>query len=239
MDWTDDLRSSGYAHFRNLVPAGLVETARQAIEHDLATNYDPVRKEEYESRTFCPDLCDTPAIMDVLLKSPLFKILDEVLGLNNIVWGNGQIAVRRAHNYGKPLPPTPHLDGSASGLNGVPEGRIYNHTALVGVFLTPLVKSFAGNFTVWPGSHYKYETYFRQRGRAAFHEPMPELELGSPVQLMCNPGDAVLAHYQLGHSAAINMSDVDRIAIYFRVRLKDVDADPWRFLTDIWRGWRE
>src|SRR5262249_49661475 len=142
-------------------------------------------------------------------------------------------------NHAEPIAPTPHLDGFSSGLNRVPSGNIYNHTALVGVFLTPIQKPFAGNFTVWPGSQYIYERYFRERGKRALTEPMPRLELGDPIQLLCNPGDVVLAHYQLGHTAAVNTADVDRIAVFFRAVLRDVERDRWRYLTNIWDGWRQ
>src|SRR6185436_4122294 len=99
---------------------------------------------------------------------------------------------------------------------------------------------FAGNFTAWPGSHYIYERYFRERGPRVLTEPMPELEIGEPVQLMCEAGDVVFAHYELGHTAAVNTADVDRIAVFFRVVLRDAQKKKaqWRYLTNLWEGWR-
>jgi hypothetical protein len=44
--------------------------------------------------------------------------------------------------------------------------------------------------------------------------------------------------YQLAHTAAVNLSDQDRIAIYFRVWLADIDERRWQLLTNIWDGWR-
>jgi ectoine hydroxylase-related dioxygenase (phytanoyl-CoA dioxygenase family) len=122
-------------------------------------------------------------------------------------------------------------------LNGVPADRIYSHTVLIGVFLTPVLTEFAGNFTVWPTSHYLYERYFRERGSHAMHEPMPELQLGDPVQLCCDVGDVVLAHYSLGHTAAVNTSEQDRIAVFFRAVLSKAQANGWPYLTNIWDGW--
>ena len=97
-------------------------------------------------------------------------------------------------------------------------------------------RPFAGNYTVWPGSHYVYERYFRERGERAMREPMPTPEIGEPVQLLCDPGDAVLVHYQLGHTAAVNTAAVDRIAVYFRV----CSALERRggYLTNMWDGGR-
>ncbi|MGI9165660.1 MAG: hypothetical protein ACR2G5_04630, partial [Pyrinomonadaceae bacterium] len=63
------------------------------------------------------------------------------------------------------------------------EGRVYSHTATVGVFLTPVSRAYAGNLTVWPGSHQIYESYFRKRGPVSMREPLFTPELGEPVQL--------------------------------------------------------
>lgn len=238
MGWQEHFRNQGYAHFKGLTPDHLVMAARKAVELDLNTNYEPESQIEYDNRSYCPKLRSTPPIMNLLLESPVQNILDEIFGLDQIDWDQGQIAIRRAHNFPKPLPPEAHIDGFASGLNGLDEGKIYNHTILVGVFLTPVRKSFAGNFTIWPTSHYVYERYFRERGVGAMKEPMPTPDLGQPVQLTCEVGDVVLAHYQLGHAAAVNTSDQDRIAVYFRVWLRRVELDRWHYLTNIWEGWR-
>jgi hypothetical protein len=176
--------------------------------------------------------------MDLLLRSPIIEIVDEALGLDNVEWTKGQIAIRRARNFPREIPPEPHIDGFATGLNGLEEGKIYSHTALVGVYLTPTLRPFGGNFTVWPGSHYVYENYFRAQGPRAMGEPMPAPEIGQPVQLMCGVGDVVFCHYQLGHSAAVNTAEIDRIAVYFRIWLRDLGERRWEYLTNIWEGWK-
>lgn len=237
MIWREHLRAQGYAQFPALIPGPVVRSARRAIELDLNTNYEPERQLEYDNQSYCPALRESPPIMDLILQPSVQNILDETFGLDQIDWSNGQIAIRRAHNYHTPVPPAAHLDGFSSGLNGLDEGKIYNHTVLLGVFLTPVSTEFGGNFTVWPGSHYIYESYFRERGRRAMSEPLPTLELGEPVQLMCGLGDVVLAHYQLGHAAAVNVTDGDRIAVYFRIWLRRMELDRWRYLTNIWEGW--
>lgn len=238
MNWREHLRAHGYAHFKGLTPPSLVTAALKAIESDLKTNYDPERQTEYDHQSYCPDLRATPPIMELLEASPALNLLAEAFGLENVAWDKGQIAIRRAHNHPEPAPPQPHLDGFTSGVNGLEAGRIYSLTALLGVFLTPVANEFAGNFTVWPGSHYIYEKYFRERGPRAMREPMPTPELGRPVQLKCGVGDVVFAHYQLGHTASVNTSDSDRIAIYFRIWLHKIEQDRWHYLTNIWDGWR-
>jgi hypothetical protein len=238
MNWQEQLRTQGFAQFPRLTPEPLIRAARDAIELNLSSNYDPNRQTEYDNQSYCPELKGASPIMNLLLQSPVHNILDELFEIANIDWDKGQIAIRRAHNYPEPVPPTPHLDGFSTGVNGLTEGKIYNHTVLVGVFLTPVRSEFAGNFTVWPGSHYVYENYFRERGPRAMSEPKPTLEIGPPVQLTCAVGDVVLAHYELGHSAAVNTAAEDRIAVYFRVWLRSVESDRWHYLTNIWDGWK-
>lgn len=238
MDWRTHLRTHGYAHFPRLVPDSLVGDALAAIGRDMRENYDESRLLEYDHRSFCPDLLGTPPVMNLLEASPARDVLDEALGVESLEWDKGQIAIRRAHNWPEPAAPDPHIDGFAGGLNGLEEGRIYSLTALVGVFLTPVRREFAGNYTVWPGSHYQYERYFRERGERAMSEPMPVLEFGEPVQLLCEPGDAVLVHYQLAHTAAVNTSGDDRITVYFRIWLRGLEERRWHHLTNIWDGWR-
>jgi len=237
VNWREQLRTEGYTIFPGLIPPPLVSDALSAIALDLRTNYKTERQTEYDNRSYCPDLRGTPAIMDLLVKSEVYKILDEALGIDQIAWDGGQIAIRKAHNHHSPKPPEPHIDGFSSGLNGLKPGRVYNHTLLVGVFLTPVRRDFVGNFTVWPQSHYLYESYFRERGPRALTEPMPKPPIGDPVQLKCEVGDVVLAHYQLGHTAAVNTSDTDRIAVYFRIWFRNPESEQWKYLTHIWEGW--
>jgi len=55
---------------------------------------------------------------------------------------------------------------------------------------------------------------------------------------MCGVGDVVFCHYQLGHSAAVNTTEIDRIAVYFRIWLRDLEDRRWEYLTNIWEGWK-
>jgi len=68
-------------------------------------------------------------------------------------------------------------------------------------------------------------------------EPMPAPEIGEPVQLTCGVGDVVFCHYLLGHSAAVNIAEIDRVAVYFRICLHNLGKRRWECLTNIWEGW--
>jgi len=238
MDWTTSLRETGYSHFPQLVPADLIDAARTAIDEELRLRYDPARETEYSCRTYCPQLVGSAPIVALLERSPVREIVDAALGVDAVTWDGGQIAIRRAHNVDREYPPEPHIDGVSSPGNGVPPGRLSSHSATIGVFLTTTPRAYAGNLVVWPGSHQAYERYFRERGPRALLEPVPNVDSGPPVQLICGSGDVVLMHYELAHTAAVNTSDVERIAVYFRLCAKDLDENRWEHLSDLWRGWR-
>jgi hypothetical protein len=238
-DWRTGFRRDGYARFPGLCPQSLVRAARAAIEHDLATNYDPARQVEYDHRSYCPGLRDTPPIMALLLESGIAARLDEVLGFDRLIYSTGQIALRRAGDPPQSSPHAPHIDGLPTPFNGVRQDiLVSNFTALVGVCLSPVRREFAGNFAVWPGSHHVLEQHFRDHGPEALRHGMPAIPLGEPLQLMAEPGDVVLCHYGLAHSWTPNVVGEDRYVVYFRLSQPELtDRNRWQFMTDIWRGW--
>ncbi len=238
-DWRARFRRDGYAFFAGLCPQPLVRAARSAIDRDLDANFDPARQIQYDHQSYCPALLGSRRLMALLLKSGISAKLDEVIGFGRLARDNGQIALRRAGNAPKACRPEPHIDGLPTPFNGVPQDILVdNFTALVGVYLSPVRRKFAGNFTVWPESHQVLEQHFRDRGPGALRSGMPRIPLGKPVQLMTEPGDVVLCHYGLAHSAAVNLFAEDRYAVYFRLRLREItDANRWQFMTDIWHGW--
>lgn len=237
--WQPRLKRDGYAHFQGLCPSALIAEARAAIDTDLATNYEPARQIEYDHRSYCPGLRRAPVLMALLLQSGITVQLDAVIGFDRLGYHNAQIALRRAHNALAAEPPDPHIDGLPSPHNGVPANvLVSNFTALVGVYLSPTREEFAGNFTVWPGSHHALERHLREHGVETLRGGMPRIPLGTPLQLMTEPGDIVLCHYQLAHTAAVNVSDRDRYAVYFRLWFKDIDDRRRQLMTNIWDDWR-
>jgi hypothetical protein len=236
--WRDQFQKDGYVVLRGLVPDSCVQSAKDCIDSDIAHNFDPARQVEYDNQSFCPDIRNSPEIMALLKHPPVWKILETTLGTEKFGHAVGQIAIRKAHNADREYDPEPHIDGIPTPHNGVPGTEIMNFSALIGVFLTEVNREFAGNFTVWPGSHLLLEQHFRQRGPQAIGEGMPRIELGNPLQLHCSPGDVVFCHYQLAHSVTVNLSSNDRYAVYFRIWLNDLGNQRWKRLTNIWDGWQ-
>jgi hypothetical protein len=238
----DQFVRDGYSCFPQLVPPVLVKSARNRILRDVEENFDASRLVEYNNRSWCPGLRGSPEILDLFNNHAVQLVLNEALGKDRFQHDHGQIAIRKAHNAERPYEPIPHIDGIPTPHNGVQGTEIQNFTALLGIFLTEVKTEFAGNFTVWPGSHFILEKHFSERGKAALEEGMPNIALGKAEQLLAKPGDVVLCHYQLAHSAAPNVSDDDRIAIFFRMWFNELVAPEakeqrWHNLTHIWHGW--
>lgn len=245
--WISAFVRAGYFHFPGLVSKRTVSTARRLIDDDLAENYDPARKAEYDSRSFCPDLLGTPDILALLHNRAVKKRIGELVSHKTLALDTqGQIALRRAHKVEHPSAPVAHVDGFPAPYNGVEGGEVIPFTMLVGVFLSEVKTEFAGNFTVWPGSHFLVEEYFNHRGPQSVRKGLPKLSLGKPVQLLGSPGDVVICHYALAHAAAANVSDHDRYACFFRLWHHELydRANPeyralaWTHLTNIWTGWK-
>ena len=240
--WTQEFRRNGYVHFERIIPEPLLEKARRAIAMEVEQRYDAARLVEYNHQSWCPELRGTSAIKNLFHNKAVEAVLDQALGRKRYGVDQGQIAIRKAQSAEFSSPPVAHLDGIPTADNGMDGTEIQNFTALAGIFLTEVKRDYAGNFTVWPGSHLILEKYFREGGKQVLNAGMPKVPIGDPVQLHCQPGDVVLCHYELAHAAAVNTSPGDRVAIFFRIWLNDIhgparQAERWQHLTHIWTGW--
>jgi hypothetical protein len=231
------LRRDGYMHLTGAVGADLVTRARDAIDRDLAQHYDARLHARYDHRSYCPRLRGRAVLRDLVTRSPVAAVMARLLGAAALP-DRGQVAIRWRREREAARAPEAHIDGFASGKNGLARGRVHSFTALVGVFLTPVTARFAGNFTVWPGSHELYAAHFRRRRAAALTEPMPRPPLGEARQLRVGAGDVVVCNYLLGHTAADNVGARDRVAVFFRYALPDVERRRLAYLSRPWTGWR-
>lgn len=233
-----DIYDAGYTVLRGLVPLGLVERARRAINHSLGEGIDPAQLPTLRAQTYCPELRSTPEITDLFNATDAPALAESMLGAGAFdLPTGGQIALRfpRADDE---LPPfRPHLDGLPTATNGVAAGNIGSFTALVGVLLSDLPEPNSGNFVVLPGSHRATEAYFREHGPKSFLEGFPKIEQPEPVHITGKAGDVVFCHYQLGHGIAPNVSPNIRYAVFFRLTHRDHHDDKPARLADIWRDW--
>ena len=232
----------GFIVLRGAVSRLMVETALQAINHSLGE--EGMNKEELpilRARSYCRDAQRLPALTDLINRTPVFPIVESMIGEGNLLpVGGAQIALRfPGPLFHVPGEPRGHLDGLGTGTNGMEKG-VYRRgfTALAVVLLSELTGPYSGNFTVWPKSHRFYEQYFRENGHEMLANGMPPVTVpGEPLQLTGSPGDVVLAHHQLLHCAAPNASPHIRYAAIFRLRHKDCEQIGKDAYTDIWREW--
>jgi len=231
----------GYLKIAQAIPPSAVERALTAINADLGRGLDPARIQEFYARSFCPALRNAPEVLDLFEATPARTFADALVAPGGLRSPQmAQIALRfpsgsRATG-GTPALAQPHVDGSYGRLNGVREGQVAHFTLLCMIALSDVDVDWAGNFTVWPGTHHLYEQYFRSHDVRDMINGTPRLEqLPAPLQTRVQTGDLILAHYQLGHAAAPNLSARVRYAVFFRLYHRDHDADALDILADIWR----
>ncbi|HYF52618.1 MAG TPA: phytanoyl-CoA dioxygenase family protein [Planctomycetota bacterium] len=218
--WQKELKEQGYTHLKGVVPPEMIAAARADID----------RLRARDSNNLDSKGCDS--IHNLVRKPPMENYVETALGWDNLAWYQdaGQIAIVPARNADTPWQLGAHIDGFFE-----PGDDCVPFSMLVGVYLSTTPGPFAGNFCVWPGSHLKHEKYFRDRGPDAMKGGQPRLYYDHSVQLVVQAGDAVIAHYLCAHGTAGNMSDVDRIAVYFRICAK---GDRWQQLTNLWHSWK-
>jgi hypothetical protein len=232
-----DIIDNGYTLLPGLVPPARVAAALRVINASLGEGSDPAQLDTLRSQSWCPELTDHPAILDLLTGTAAWALAESAIGAGQLESVNhGQIAVRFPVTT-EPGEVRPHLDGMYTPHNGVTKGEIANFTALVGVYLSDVPTDNAGNFTVWPGSHRRYAEYFGREGAESLLRGMPPVDIGDPVQTTPRAGDVVLSHYQIGHGVAPNVSPHIRYAIYFRLTRVGHSAVKFDVMSDLWREW--
>ncbi len=228
----------GYVVVPGVIPRVMIDAALRAINHSVGEGMSAEEMTTFRAQSYCRELQTAPVITDLLNKTPAWSLAESAIGEGAIKPVRGaQIALRFPTLQDPPPPPHPHLDGMYTPTNGVPEGTIQNFTMLLGVVLSDVSKPYAGNLTVWPGTHRIYEHYFQQHGWQSLLKGMPPVALPEPQQLMAQAGDVVLCHYQLAHGITANISPNIRYAIYFRLHHVEHETYGKQTMTDIWLEW--
>jgi hypothetical protein len=238
------LEETGYLLVPGLVSPDRTRAALAAINASLGRNgLPPDALPRMEALTFCPELVGDAAILDLYRATPLAELAEAALGAGRVRDPReAQIALRFPTPGAAMLDPRPHIDGLPRALNGVDAGTLYHFTALAAVFLSDVEQRFAGNFTVWPGSHRALAAHFATNdalGTLARPEvPFPPVALPEPPrQLIVQAGDALLAHYLLVHGVSANLSPNIRYAVFFRLFHDEHQPDAISSLGDLWRHW--
>ncbi|MCX5662979.1 MAG: phytanoyl-CoA dioxygenase family protein [Planctomycetota bacterium] len=229
----------GYIRLPGLIPPAMVRAARRAINHSLGDRgMNQSELSTLRSQTYCREVTNQPVIVDLYHRTPAIDAAESLVGKGKLrPTGSGQIALRFPTLADPPGKPHPHVDGMYTPHNGMKEGTIGHFTMLVSVVLSDLPEPDMGNFTVWPGTHRLYESYFREHTPQSLLKGMPPVEMPPPTQIIASAGDVVITHYQLAHSVAPHTGPDIRYAIFFRLYHVDHDQIGWRCMTDIWAEW--
>lgn len=232
----------GYVVARQAIAPAMVENARQLINHTLGDKgMNEADLPKLRAQSYCPDVRQAEAITDLFNRSCLHSLVESLLGAGKAARSSsGQIALRfPGQLFRDPSPPSGHLDGLGSGLNGSQKGEYARHfTALVTVYLADVPEINSGNFTVWPGSHVTIRDHLLKHGVEILANGQPKLDWPHPpVQITGRAGDAVISHHQLYHTAAANASPNIRYAAIFRVHHVNLKEFANQAFTDIWHEW--
>jgi hypothetical protein len=153
--------------------------------------------------------------------------------------GKNELVVRPGDETGPWRGPrAPHLD--------YPMAVNVTTMANTVLYLTE-VKSRGGAFMYWPGSHHVSwrhheafpEDYLASGGRsqdAVFKIIHNEVK-SEPVEFIGDPGDLLIWHSLLLHSASTNKQSDSRLAMFGRWGVSGTTSTPWNFAGDIWDKW--
>jgi hypothetical protein len=232
-----ELFKNGFVKIPRVIPEKNLNVALRAINHSLGTGINPRDVPEFRANSFCPELRNRDPIIDLLIETPLWKLVESATERGKIkLSGGGQIALRFPVME-VPGELHPHLDGLYRPGNKVPKGKIQSFTMLAGVYLSDVPNRYWGNFTAWPGTHRSFEKYFQEHGPETLLQGLPKIKMPEPVQLLGRAGDVFLCHYQLAHTVVVNVSPYIRYAVFFRLSHIYHDAHADKVFTDIWLEW--
>ncbi len=242
---------------RNVVPRDVVDAARGLINESLGKG---INKKDYHQRLkpdgtsvvdYCPELHRHPAMLDVFARSGAPAILESVLGRGRLhMPQSAQVALVYPNAYkhlaGGGRHPSTYWNAQFCSdhrvwhIDGVEKAQpdqvhsVWNFSVLFGIYLSK-IDEFAGNFTVFPGSHRQLEAAFNAPGGldSLLLDGTPKIPVADPHLITTNPGDVVVAHYQTAHAVAPNLSPDVRYAMYFRVFSNTREQWSWRTWTGL------
>ncbi len=232
----------GFLQLTEVVPRGMCDAALQAINHSIGnvgkTGGDP---ERFTVDQFCYELAGQPMMIDVFNKTGVRQAADALMGEGCMLpVERVQIAPRFPLAPGEEPPSLHgHIDGIGGGSNGTAKGSyIRTFTLFAVVYLADVPETESGNFTVWPGSHWELQEYFREVGHEVLSQGVPHIHHAQePVMITGKAGDVVLAHHLLQHEGGYNLSPNVRHALISRLRHRDWAAPGYDAYTNIWDEW--
>lgn len=225
------LFEQGWVVIPRVVPENMVREARYAINSTIENYLDAIQVQTHELKT-------DERLTNLLMKTDAFSLIESALGKGKVIPStNVQCALRFPDDGVSNEKVGCHIDSFHPSVDGKP-GSIKPFIAIAGFFLNDIDQDDAGNFMVWPGTHRQFAKYFEKHGADPESKlGIPPVDLPPPLQIKAKAGDMIFAHYQLAHTAATNLSQAIRYAVYIRMHHADRPKDSLDVLSDIWKYW--
>jgi hypothetical protein len=234
-------KENGCLIIRGALTPGQVQAAQDTLWEGIeADRNDP--KTWVEAGPRGPTSANHPAIRATVHESPLFAMMEEMVGQNQLNPGSaGPALVYPSSNKDWSLPECGHLDGYYTPTNGVPEGTVGYMTINVTIYVED-IDSKGGCFTYWPGSHNVAYEFFKTRSLLSVQggvssDVYPEGQCPQGHEFAGKAGDAIFWHGQLFHSGSKNINRTIRIALIGRFSRKDANDIRFETCDDQWANW--
>ena len=221
----------GMLQKRGVVSRDLTRRAMRYINAHLTTLGKGMRKKRSDDfELFTPDLMGHSSITALLYSSPVWGMVQSLLGKRRAAYcDGGQIALRgpQLELCDNPELTAEHL--KYWHIDGLEQNTHSEFTVLVGVSLTDSMEPEQGNFLCWPGSHKKVLPELKKRwAKGNNSQVYPDGKDGwgttavvgdeKGLQVLQSAGDVCIAHHKLCHAGGPNAGEDIRYMVYFRVR---------------------
>ena len=190
----------------------------------------------------CPVSGNDPAIYATVHETPLFAMMEEMVGHGQLRPSSaGPAFVYPSKDKDWSLPTRGHLDGYYTPTNGVAEGTVGYMTINVTIYVED-IDAKGGCFTYWPGSHKVAHEYFTTHSLLSVQggvssDVFAEGTFPEGQQFVGKAGDAIFWHGQLFHTGSKNVNRNIRMALIGRFSRKDSNDICFETNDDQWATW--
>ena len=237
----NDFKENGCLIIRNALAPEQIQAAQDTLWAGIEANRnDPETWVEAGPRS--PASANDPAIRATVHESPLFAMMEEMVGKDLLNPGSaGPAFVYPSKDKNWSLPVRGHLDGYYTPTNGVAEGTVGYMTMNVTIYVED-IDAKGGCFTYWPGSHRVAHEYFKTHSLLSVQggvssDLYQEGKFPEGQQFVGKAGDAIFWHGQLFHSGSKNVNRNIRMALIGRFSRKDSNDIRFETNDDQWATW--
>jgi len=234
-------KEDGCLIVRGVLTPEQIRAAQDALWENIdADRDDPTTWVEASPRS--PTPATHPAIRATVHESPIFAMMEEMVGKNRLNPSSAGPALRfPSKGPTWSLPEHGHLDGYYTPTNGVPEGTVGYMTINVTIYVED-IDAKGGCFIYWPGSHHVAYEYFKTHSLLSVQggvssDIYPQGEFPEGREFVGQAGDAILWHGQLFHTGSKNINRNIRMALIGRFSRKDANDIRFETCDEEWAHW--